>query len=277
MLLKDTDPYIRFADAVEYNISRGLTKTYDSRLIYILSGSGEIYIEEQLHKLSEGMLINFQPGTPYAINPLPCFHAIAIDYDLTCDHQDETSVFPPIPIDSFCEEKSHGRITFKDTTMFNEALMIKNAFYTRRYISELAEEFNSGKPYFREKSALILKKMMFEIAGNYKNNGKKNQICDYVTSYIIRNYQDNISNVQLAKMLNLDSGYLNKVFKASTGKTIHKALLEQRINAASKMLLTTNASLEKIAYETGFYNPAHFSAMFKKMTGHSPSYYRKGK
>ena len=116
-----------------------------------------------------------------------------------------------------------------------------------------------------------------KIVRNYKNNGKKNQICDYVTSYIIRNYQDNISNVQIAKMLNLDSGYLNKVFKASTGKTIHKALIEQRINAASKMLLTTNVSLEKIAYETGFYNLAHFSSLFKKMTGHSPSYYRKGK
>ena len=176
MLLKNTNPFIRFADAVEYNISRGASETYDSRLIYILSGNGSIRIKGQSHTLSEGMLINFQPQTPYAITPSPCFHAITIDYDLTQDYRHETGIFPPIPINSFCGDKAHSVITFEDVIIFNEALIIKNAFYARKYISELAEEFNSGKPFFREKSALIMKNMMFEIARNYNNDEKKNNV-----------------------------------------------------------------------------------------------------
>ena len=277
MFFKDINPFIRFADIVEYNISRNFTKTYDCRLLYILSGSGTINLNNELYSLEEGVLFNIQPGTPYKITPAPSFYAIAVDYDFTNDFQNEVTVFPPVPVKNFDEDKSHKTTFFDDVSAFSETVFIKNAYYVRRYTSELVEEFNSGKLFFREKSGLIFKNMMFEIARNYSNNEKKNQICNYVTNYIISNYQNNISNTQIAETLNIDPGYLNKLFKATTGKTIHKALMEQRITAASKLLLTTNTPLEKIAYETGFYNLAHFSALFKRSTGHSPSYYRKGK
>jgi len=277
MLLKDINPFVRFADSFEYNISRNLSMTYDCRLIYVLSGSGKIQINGELHVLEEGVLVNFQPETPYKIISTPSFCCIAVNYDFTDDFKKETAFSLPVPIKNFNANFSHGVVNFEDITFFNEVIFVKNAYYVRRYISELVEEFNSNKRFFREKSSLILKNMLFELARNYNNKNKNNQICDYVTNYIISNYQKKISNTQIASKLNIDPGYLNKLFKAATGKTIHKALIEQRITTATKLISTTDTPLEKIAYETGFCNFAHFSALFKRNTGHSPGHYRKVK
>ena len=277
MLLKNIDPFIRFADTVDYSITRDFTRTYDCRMLYILSGSGTVDIHGNLYALQEDIIINFQPGTPYKIVPSPGFRAVAVDYDFTQEHREEISVFPPVSRDDFDEDKAHGTVQLEDAAFLNEALYIENAYYARRYITELIEEFNSGKMYFREKSGLIFKNMMFEIARNYQSSDKVHQICEQVAYYIASNYRGKVTNKDIAAMFSIDPDYLNKLFKASTGKTIHQALIDQRISAASKLLLTTNTPLEKIAYETGFYGLAHFSALFKRSTGHPPSYYRKGK
>ena len=275
MLLKDINPFIRFADSFEYDILRKLSMTYDCRLIYILSGSGKIQINGEMQILEEGTLINFQPETPYKIIPTPSFSCVAVNYDFTDDFKNETNFFPPIPTKKFNKAFSHGTIDFTDITFLNEVVFDKNAYYARRYISELVEEFNSNKLFFREKSSLILKNMLFEIARNYKNSGKSNQLCNRVTNYIVSNYQSKITNVQIAEKLNVDPGYLNKLFKSITGKTIHKAIIEQRIKAATRLILTTDKTFEDIAYETGFYNYAHFYALFKQNVGYPPGHFRK--
>ena len=48
-----------------------------------------------------------------------------------------------------------------------------------------------------------------------------------------------------------------------------------RFNTASEMLITTDASITEIAYESGFQSIRSFNNTFKKLSGLSPSEYRK--
>jgi len=52
-------------------------------------------------------------------------------------------------------------------------------------------------------------------------------------------------------------------------------LINIRISEAMKMVKRREASLTDIAYATGFYSSQHFSTTFKKLTGYTPSDFRK--
>jgi AraC-like DNA-binding protein len=52
-------------------------------------------------------------------------------------------------------------------------------------------------------------------------------------------------------------------------------LINIRISEAIKLLKTPNISLTDIALDTGFYSSQHFSTTFKKLTGYTPSEFRK--
>ncbi len=81
---------------------------------------------------------------------------------------------------------------------------------------------------------------------------------------------------QLSKDLDINPAYLSREFSKyfndlSFGDYIRKL----RIEKAIEYLNTSNFSLTKIAYLTGFSDQSHFTRIFKKHTGQNPSIYRK--
>ncbi|MGB0870074.1 MAG: helix-turn-helix domain-containing protein [Flavobacteriales bacterium] len=79
----------------------------------------------------------------------------------------------------------------------------------------------------------------------------------------------------LAKNINLSAGYLSDLLKLETGKTAKDHINFFLIDKAKTILLNSKSSVSEVAYELGFEYPQHFSKIFKKSTGLSPSEYRK--
>ncbi|MDO5443800.1 MAG: two-component regulator propeller domain-containing protein, partial [Bacteroidia bacterium] len=90
---------------------------------------------------------------------------------------------------------------------------------------------------------------------------------------------DNIANADLsadylAKELCVSrSGLFSKV-KEVTGKTPHDLIMEQRLEAAVKLLDTTDMSVSDISTMVGFNSPSYFSKCFTKAKGKSPYQWR---
>ncbi|KHK92930.1 helix-turn-helix transcriptional regulator [Novosphingobium malaysiense] len=80
---------------------------------------------------------------------------------------------------------------------------------------------------------------------------------------------------ELAEMCGVSEGHLARAFKVSTGWQIQKYIARQRIATASEMLATGALNCAAIAERLGFSSPGHFSNMFRRMTGQSPSQYRR--
>lgn len=78
----------------------------------------------------------------------------------------------------------------------------------------------------------------------------------------------------VAWMLNLSTEYFIRIFKLETDITPHQYWLRLRISTACNLLITCNKSIGLIARELSFENQFHFSRVFKKCTGLSPSEYR---
>lgn len=79
---------------------------------------------------------------------------------------------------------------------------------------------------------------------------------------------------QIADSMSVSQRYLSDTLKKETGKTTTEHLHLHLIDEAKNMLLQPNVSISEVAYELGFDYPPHFSKLFKKKEGISPTEYR---
>jgi len=66
-----------------------------------------------------------------------------------------------------------------------------------------------------------------------------------------------------------------RTFREMTGTTPHNYLVQLRISHAKRAIRTTSDSITEIAFASGFHDSNYFSSCFSKMTGLSPSEYRR--
>ena len=67
----------------------------------------------------------------------------------------------------------------------------------------------------------------------------------------------------------LAPSYFSHALKASTGSAPYQWQLQARIQRAQALLLFASKSLDDVAEATGFADAAHFTRMFRKLTGHA--------
>lgn len=93
--------------------------------------------------------------------------------------------------------------------------------------------------------------------------------------YFIREHSDQkFSLAGIASALFVNGNYLARVFRRETGHTLlwyHNAV---RCEKAKQLLLETELSVSEVGAAVGYVSSAHFSHLFKKMTGFAPSDWR---
>lgn len=75
--------------------------------------------------------------------------------------------------------------------------------------------------------------------------------------------------------LPLSRRYVEKRFKAATGRSIYQEVQRQRIERACQMLRTTHWPMERVSAAAGFSDPRQFSRAFRRYMGTTPSAYRR--
>ncbi|SDG51503.1 Helix-turn-helix domain-containing protein [Pedobacter terrae] len=93
--------------------------------------------------------------------------------------------------------------------------------------------------------------------------------------YILVNLHQELSVTSLASRVNQHPDYFSRLFKTFTGQRPVSYILEKRIERAQYLLATSRLAYSDIATQTGFDNLSYFSKSFKKLTGMSPSAYKK--
>ncbi|MBK8880574.1 MAG: helix-turn-helix transcriptional regulator [Haliscomenobacter sp.] len=83
------------------------------------------------------------------------------------------------------------------------------------------------------------------------------------------NYSDYISG-----QLKCDYAYLAKIFSEVNGITIQQFIINNKIEKAKELLVYDQLSLTEISYKLNYSSVAHLSNQFKKITGHSPSFFK---
>lgn len=96
-------------------------------------------------------------------------------------------------------------------------------------------------------------------------------------AFLHQNYDRDIQVKDVAAGVNLHPGYLQRIFKASTGKTIVETLTELRVAKAKMLLQNTDIPVADISEYVGIGSRQYFHAVFKKHTGRTPVDYRQSR
>lgn len=121
-----------------------------------------------------------------------------------------------------------------------------------------------------------LNKVGFEIIGDAKTiliERIKKLTIEYVYELIAES-NDNFSEF-LVSRLNRDYGSLSRLYSSVEGTTIEKHLINMKIERVKEMLVYNQETLSEIAYKMGYSSVAHLSGQFRKVTGFTPSYFKK--
>lgn len=86
---------------------------------------------------------------------------------------------------------------------------------------------------------------------------------------------DNYSLRQLARRVHVSLSHFKRVFKAETGLAPREFILQAKIDAAKRSLRDGDASVTRIAMELGFVSSQYFATVFRRMTGTTPTVYRR--
>lgn len=79
----------------------------------------------------------------------------------------------------------------------------------------------------------------------------------------------------LSEEMGMDYSYLNELFSGLEGKTIGQFITLQKVERAKELLVYDQMSLAEIADELEYNSGQYLSAQFKKVTGMTPSAFKK--
>lgn len=99
-----------------------------------------------------------------------------------------------------------------------------------------------------------------------------NALVDRIKTYILANYNKDISIKDIVFAVGASRSHVMKIFKEVTTQTINQYIVDVRINKAKTFLLSM--SITEAAFEVGFSSSAYFSTVFKKQTELTPKEYQ---
>jgi AraC family transcriptional regulator len=98
-----------------------------------------------------------------------------------------------------------------------------------------------------------------------------------VLEYIEANLDTNVRLNALAAEVGVSAFHFSRLFKQSTGCSPHQYLLGRRLERAKTLLCQPRTTLAEIGASTGFADQGHFTKVFRRFVGVTPSEYRKSR
>ena len=121
---------------------------------------------------------------------------------------------------------------------------------------------NSGLELMDDKRSVLIEKIKKVII----------EMVHYADELPKINYSDYIS-----EKLHYDYTYLSNLFSEVKGMTIQQFIILHKIEKVKELLLYEELNLTEISYQLQYSSVAHLSNQFKKITGLTPSFFRKNK
>jgi len=192
-------------------------------------------------------------------------------------------------IDPFIDQLLRGaREEATATPMFCYYLSMMTYFAAAAYLDSIGCHAESyWPPELRPKDNIstpeeahgYMRQIMLHAIHLRDRESKKQQhdLLNKAIEFIDSHYpEETISLDKVAQKVNISPNYFSAMFSQEIGQTFIEYLTGKRINEAKRMLRQTDLRSSEIAFAVGFRDSHYFSFVFKKVSGCTPSEYRKG-
>jgi AraC-like DNA-binding protein len=148
----------------------------------------------------------------------------------------------------------------------------------RHGVVDLGEVEMIDKP---NPSQLEQLRSILQMAGLELMDDKKAILIEKIKGVIVEmiHYADDLpplkNSVYISQKLNHSYTYLANLFSETTGITIEHFIIIHKIEKVKELLLYDEMNLTEISYQLHYSSVSHLSNQFKKITGLTPSYFKK--
>ena len=248
-------------------------------LSYVYEGRGTHYTDGSVLPIRENEFLLISPKTEHCIVSSPKENRSLVR---VCNVLVKKSYMNKImnqyrEIDSF--------VDYDFTKMLNEDFCLQlsdDSHIVHNQLMAIAHEYN----HFLEGSDYIIESCMINLliyiarlhkaqTARQQTSDNKNAALDEIIKYIRSNFGGNLSLDFLAEQAHISREYLSRKFKNYTGTNLSDFITEVRIERAKQLLRSSTHSITDISSYCGYTSLGNFQRFFKKLTGCSPSEYRK--
>ena len=107
-----------------------------------------------------------------------------------------------------------------------------------------------------------------------KSENKNKRYIETARIYAENHIDEELTVKAIADKLFISPNYLNCIFKKSTGTTIPKYITKIRLEKAKELLKDIKLKVYEVVDKVGYRHVPHFTFIFRKYTGMTPSEYR---
>jgi len=241
---------------------------------FILSGTGKYYIDGNYYEVSEGDLIILNPGVRHRAlaieTPTPVKEFFVGFSDI------HFNGFPR----NFLPLERNQMILHTTGDLRQRLLKICTSMSAENAIYHEGRYFML-KAYLMQMLLLIVREQTEPVeikTGCSFDSTNKKYVVDQIVSYFGDHYSEKISLDQIAENMYLSPFYISRIFKSEIGDAPIRYLINIRLEKAKKLLENGwDGSIQEIAAEVGYDDAYHFSKLFKKKYGVSPSSFKAAK
>ena len=223
----------------------------DYELVLLLKGQGQIVIDDVQYTVEAGDLICFKPQVKHSlwVEQEPCM----LFYGLHFEPLDPARSIP-------FPDVLHLDAPIRLTALFQK---LHEVYYAKAYLYEW-------------KQSLLLQQILCEIL-TVLHEQKEPMGMARVRRALEYIHEDPCREIQLEDLLKcagIRKTEFIKAFRAMTGTTPIRYILDQRLETARDLLSTSELPVAMIAEKCGFSDPFYFSRCFGRRFGKSPRQYR---
>ncbi len=251
-------------------------KSESLNLFYIMEGKFEWIIEQRACTLYPGDLAIILPGqTIGGENDLLDIGTLAW-LDLRMDQFLPSGQFMPGKWSSLAESESN---TIGKILVLNSMPVLMKLKEAGNVFQQLQHELLNQEIGYTTRTNHLLDELLIMIARQLTRQNSSRRDFPQTFMKLEETLRGNLMHQwtveEMAALVGLGTTAFSEKVKSFTGFSPLNYLINIRISEAIKLLKRPEVHVTDIALDTGFYSSQHFATTFKKLTGYTPSEFRK--
>lgn len=244
-------------------------------IMYVINGKCTVESLTEALQLKKGDFILLDSNVPHRLIVEAGSPCRMLNIEFTCIPK--VSPFPSIK--TLAENNSDFTQFLKRRAAYFFLKDPNEIFHTLKNIVLESDKKDEGKEMMLQ---LLLSQLLLQIARMavendelHKKDQQANVYVNQSIEFLHQNYDRDIKINDVAQAVNIHPGYLHRIFKTITHRTIIEYLTNLRMEKAKMLLADTDIPIIEISQYVGVNSSQYFSQIFKKYTKQTPMAYRR--
>lgn len=242
-------------------------------MAFVLSGEGRYRLDEGIIPVRAGDLLIINPGVRHQALACPEVENTATEFFVGASG----IRIPGLP-DNALPVPGGGHVIHTAGELHQKLFKLCSSMEAEKAVRRQGRYFML-KAYLMQMIVLVIREQCEpeERAKGYAfESVNRKYVVEQMVNYFEDHFSEKISLDQVAENMYLSPFYISKIFKGETGDTPIRHLINIRLEKAKELLEAGyEGSIQEVAASVGYDDAYHFSKLFKKRYGISPSQARK--